>query len=66
MSANVGKIDRMLRAIVGLVLLALALSGTFTGTMFWVGLVVGAVALATAGMKFCPAYRLLGVNTCKL
>ena len=63
MSANVGKIDRMLRAIVGLVLLALALSGTFTGTMFWV---VGAVALATAGMKFCPAYRLLGVNTCKL
>lgn len=66
MTANVGKIDRVLRAVVGVILLALALFGGWTGTMFWIGLVVGVVMLATSGMKFCPAYRILGVNTCKL
>ena len=36
------------------------------GAMMWVSVIVGVVLIATAGMKFCPLYRVLGVNTCKL
>lgn len=65
MTTNVGNIDRMLRGAAGLILLALALFAGLSGAGFWIALVVGVVMLATAGMKFCPAYTLLGVKTCK-
>ena len=58
MEANVGKTDKMLRIAVGLALLSLIFIGPKT---MW-GL-VGLVPLATAFINFCPAYKLLGVNT---
>jgi O-antigen ligase len=60
MKCNVGGIDRILRGVVGLVLIALALTGT-VGVWGWIGI----VPLATGLFKFCPAYTLLGVNTGK-
>ena len=60
MTHNVGTIDRMLRIVVGLVLLSLI----FIGPQTWWGL-VGVIPLATAFMRNCPAYSLLGVNTCE-
>jgi len=65
MTLNVGNIDRMLRGAAGLVLLALAFFAGLSGAGFWIALVVGAVMLGTAGMRFCPAYSLLGLKTCK-
>jgi uncharacterized membrane protein len=59
MSANVGGIDRVLRVLVGLALLALTLTGQI-GVWGWIGV----VPLATGLFKFCPLYRLLGMNTC--
>lgn len=59
-SANVGGLDRLLRIVAGLVLIALALTGT-VGVWGWIGL----VPLATGLFRFCPAYTLLGVKTCK-
>jgi hypothetical protein len=59
MTRNVGGLDRGLRIVAGLVLLAL---GWF-GPLGWWGL-VGLVPLATALVGFCPAYALLGLNTC--
>ena len=59
MSRNVGSIDRMLRAVAGLVLIGLAL----VGAVGWWGY-LGIVPLATAAMGFCPLYPLIGVNTC--
>ena len=56
---NVGGIDRILRIIVGLVLIALAA----TGTVGWWGW-IGVVPLATGVFRFCPAYTLLGMNSC--
>ena len=58
MKCNVGGIDRILRIVVGLVLIGLALTGT-TGAWAWVGV----APLATGLLKFCPAYPLLGINT---
>lgn len=59
MTRNIGSLDRGLRILAGLVLLAL---GVF-GPLGWWGL-VGLVPLATAAMGNCPAYSILGVNTC--
>ncbi|MCC7151946.1 MAG: DUF2892 domain-containing protein [Rubrivivax sp.] len=61
MSTNIGGLDRLLRAAVGIVLIALTLSGTI-GVWGWLGL----VPLVTAVIGWCPAYRLLGMNTCPL
>jgi hypothetical protein len=58
MKCNVGGVDRILRIVVGLVLIALALTGAVG---FW-GL-IGIVPLASGVFKFCPAYTLLGVNS---
>ncbi|WP_394707926.1 DUF2892 domain-containing protein [Roseovarius pacificus] len=59
-----GKTDRTIRAIVGVVLLFLALT-SMSGGWAWVAGIVGAVLLATAAMGICPPYALLGINTCK-
>jgi hypothetical protein len=60
MSKNVGTIDRIARVALGLVLLGLALFGGH-----WWGW-IGIVPLATAAFGFCPAYRLVGLNTCPI
>ncbi|TCZ52772.1 YgaP family membrane protein [Roseicella aquatilis] len=61
MTRNVGTTDKWLRIVAGLVLLAL---GIF-GPLGWWGL-IGLVPLATGLAGTCPAYRLLGLNTCPL
>jgi hypothetical protein len=59
MKTNVGGIDRILRIVLGLVLIALTLTGTI-GVWGWVGV----VPLLTAAIGFCPLYPLIGLNTC--
>jgi hypothetical protein len=59
MQANVGTVDRSLRISAGVVLLSLVFIGPQT---LW-GL-VGLVPLATGLFRYCPAYPLLGINTC--
>jgi hypothetical protein len=59
MKSNVGGIDRILRIVVGLALIALTLTGTI-GLWGWIGV----VPLATAAFGFCPLYSALGFSTC--
>jgi hypothetical protein len=61
MNANVGGIDRTLRIVVGIALLSLFF--ILEGGARYIGL-IGIVVLATGVFRFCPAYTLLGVNTC--
>lgn len=56
---NVGTIDRAIRAIVGLGLIALVFVGPQT-VWGWIGV----VPLVTAIIGWCPPYALLGINTC--
>lgn len=60
MKANVGGVDRVIRIVVGLALIAWALIG---GGPMWAW--IGVVPLATALINFCPAYALFGMSTCK-
>jgi len=62
MTANVGGIDRVLRIVAGLALIALALTQVVG---MW-GYIVGGIVLATGVFRFCGAYTLFGLNTCPL
>lgn len=59
MKANVGTVDRVIRVILGLVLISLVFVGPHT-PWGWIGI----VPLATALIGFCPAYALFGLSTC--
>lgn len=59
MRANVGGIDRMLRVVLGLGLIASSLMGVI-GQWGWIGI----VPLATGVFRFCPAYLPFGMRTC--
>ena len=56
---NVGTIDRLVRILAGAGLIALAATGTI-GVWGYVGV----VPLLTGLLRTCPAYSLLGINTC--
>ncbi|WP_461468152.1 YgaP family membrane protein [Melaminivora sp.] len=61
MKLNVGGFDRILRIVVGLILIGLAI----TGTIGWWGF-IGVVPLLTGVFRFCPAYGIFGINTCPM
>lgn len=61
MKRNVGSLDRTVRIAAGVVLVALAATGT-VGWWGWLGL----VPLATGLTGWCPPYSLLGINTCSV
>ena len=58
MNRNVGTLDRILRVIVGVILIALVFVGP-KSAWGWIGV----IPLVTAFVGFCPAYRLLGICT---
>lgn len=60
MKCNVGKPDKAIRIILGVVIIAL---GFVYGS--WFGL-IGAIPILTAFMGFCPLYSIIGANTCKI
>lgn len=61
MTRNVGQIDRVVRIILGLVLVVMAFRGLYTP---WTWL--GVVPLLTGLIGWCPPYSLLGINTCRV
>lgn len=61
MTKNVGGVDRTIRIVAGLALIAAAATGTI-GPWGYIGL----VPLATGLMGWCPPYAILGFNTCSM
>ena len=60
MKQNVGNPERIIRIIVGLVVVSLVFIGP-QSPWGWLGL----IPLATGLIGWCPPYSLLGINTCK-
>ena len=67
MTSNVGKLDRLIRMVVGLALMALPLQNIFglgANNLYAYTLMgVGGVLTLTAIFGFCPMYRLLRIKT---
>jgi hypothetical protein len=59
MQVNVGTTDRALRILFGVLLILLTVFQVI-GPWGWLGL----IAIATGALRFCPAYKILGLNTC--
>jgi len=68
-TANVGTADRIVRIVLGIALFVLPLvmetAIWATPLARWVTIAVGVVLIATALVRFCPLYRLVGTNTCR-
>jgi hypothetical protein len=64
MASNVGIADQVVRLVVGAGLLVLGLSHLVTGAWAIAAYSLGAIALITGLMRFCPAWSVLGINTC--
>jgi hypothetical protein len=65
MKTNESSLDRIIRIVLGIALLALYFTGTVTGVLGIVFIVLGAIALLTGVVGFCPLYMLLKLNTNK-
>ncbi len=66
MKKNMANADRIIRFIIAAVVAYLYFSGTLTGTLGIVLLVVAAIFLLTSFISFCPLYAIFGISTCKV
>jgi nitrate/TMAO reductase-like tetraheme cytochrome c subunit len=65
MKKNVGAIDRVLRIIVAIILVALYLADVVAGTLGFVLLAAAVIFVLTSASKFCGLYAIFGIKTCK-
>jgi len=64
MKKNMGTADRVFRVVVAAIIATLYFTGTLTGTLGLVLLVLAGVFVATSLVSFCPLYSLVGLSTC--
>ena len=65
MKPNMGKVDRIIRVLIAAIFAYLYFSGTVTGTLGLVLVVLGGVFVLTSLVAFCPLYTLVGIKTCQ-
>ena len=63
MKYNVGGMDRTGRIVLGIVLLLVGLAAPIEMTWRIVALIIAAIALVTATVRFCPVNAILGINS---
>jgi hypothetical protein len=66
MKKNVGNGDRFLRIMIGIIALILVMGNVVEGVWMWIALGVGVSMVLTSSVQFCPAYTILGIDTCKM
>ncbi len=64
MKKNMGSADRIIRILIAAVFAVLYFTGTVSGTLGLVLLILGAVFVLTSLVSFCPLYTIFGMNTC--
>jgi hypothetical protein len=64
MKKNMGTADRVIRLIIAAVIGALYYTGTISGTLGIVLLVLAGVFVLTSFISFCPLYTPFGLSTC--
>lgn len=65
MKHNMGTADRVVRAIIAVILAYLVFSKTVGGVLAVILAIVALAMAVTAAFAYCPPYERLGINTCK-
>ncbi len=60
-----GNIDKIIRILVALVIIALYFTHQISGTLAIIGLVLSGIFILTSFISFCPLYLPFGINTRK-
>jgi len=66
MTKNMGSVDKLIRIILACLFIVLYFTGTISGTVGTILLIVGGVFIATSFISFCPLYKIFGISTCKI
>lgn len=66
MTKNMGSADRIIRVIIAAIVGILYFTGTISGTLGIVLLVLAGVFVLTSLISFCPLYAPFGIKTCKI
>ena len=66
MKKNMGNTDRIVRFILAAVILTLFYSNIINGTIAYILIGLSGIFIITSFISFCPLYRLVGLNTCKV
>ena len=66
MKKNMGNTDKGIRVLIALVVALLYYNDTIGGTLAYVLMGISIVLLVTSLINFCPLYKVLGINTCKI
>lgn len=64
MKKNMGSADRIIRILIAVVMSVLYFTGTVSGTLGIILLVLGGIFLVTSFVGFCPLYAPFGIKTC--
>jgi hypothetical protein len=64
MKKNMGSTDKIIRIVIAAILGVLYYTGTISGTLGIVLLVLAGVFIATSLISFCPLYAIFGIRTC--
>jgi hypothetical protein len=64
MKKNMGNTDRVIRLIIAAIIGVLYYTGTISGTLGLVLLVLAGVFVLTSFVSFCPLYAPFGISTC--
>lgn len=65
MKKNMGKMDKIIRILLAIVISVLYFANIVTGTIGVILLILGGIFLLTSFISFCPLYAPFGINTCK-
>lgn len=63
MTINIGTPERLIRLVLGVVLLITAFMAGLSPVWAWLLGIVGVVLIATGTLRFCPAWAIFGINT---
>ena len=66
MKKNVGNVDKSIRILLAIAVALLYSFDAIEGTLAYILMAVAIILLVTSLLNFCPLYRLLGINSCKI
>jgi len=66
MKKNMGSADKIIRVIIAAIICVLFFTGTITGTLGIILLVLAGVFVLTSLISFCPLYAPFGISTCRV